>query len=369
MGKRNVLVALLLIIAGMQTAFAQKIILYKSNGETIKCDVSELDSIVFLEKDPIVIENHEWVDLGLPSGTLWATCNIGSSCPEEYGDYFSWGETEPKAVYDTGHYKFNKGSGKMTKYCTISSYGLNGFTDGLTELEPMDDAATANWGSEWQMPSFAQMQELINTQFTTSMWTTINGFIGRKIMSKQNDNWIFIPASGYCESVMLYREGSYGSCWTRSLIESSPNNAYDWGFTYNSIDWGVDRRYIGLNVRPVRIEKIQRIIVTEVILSEVTLHLLSGESKGITATVLPLDAYFPVVTWESSDESVAQVDSEGLVTAFFPGTCTITCRAADGSGVKAECQVTVEEEPVPTIGTGRRASYKRFIYPQGCEGH
>ena len=105
--------AVLLLLASAQTVWAQKVILYKTTGETIKCEVSELDSIVFAEDEPIV-ENHEWVDLGLPSGTLWATCNVGADNPEEYGDYFAWGETDPKASYDMSNYKFNKGSGKMT---------------------------------------------------------------------------------------------------------------------------------------------------------------------------------------------------------------------------------------------------------------
>ena len=336
------LLAALLLMVGVQTTVAQKVVLYKSGGETIKCSVSELDSIVFIEEEP-VIGPHEWIDLGLPSGTLWATCNIGADNPEDYGDFFAWGETEPKSIYDTGHYKFNKGSGKMTKYCTISSFGSNGFTDGLTELEPKDDAATANWGSEWQMPSMDQMIELIDTFFTKAEWTTLNDFIGKKITSKRNGNWIFFPAAGYCDDSSIYRRDNYGSCWSRSLIEESPRDAYVVGFTWIDVLWGGTRRYKGLNVRPVRVEKIPRVLVAEIVLSDNVLNLLPDESKSITATVLPSNAFFPNVKWESSDESVATVNSAGLVTAFFPGTCTITCRAVDGSGAYAECQVTVAE--------------------------
>ena len=107
---------------------------------------------------------HEYVDLGLPSGTLWATCNVGASKPEEYGDYFAWGETKPKSDYSWETYKWCKGSSKtMTKYCTNSKYGYNGFTDDLWELLPEDDAATVNWGSGWQTPSLAQLKELFNS--------------------------------------------------------------------------------------------------------------------------------------------------------------------------------------------------------------
>ena len=100
-------------------------------------------------------QEHEYVDLGLPSGTQWATMNIGANAPEEYGDYFAWGETEPKDYYDWGTYKWCMGNyNTMTKYCTISGYGYNGFNDGKTELDPEDDAATAAWGAGWRMPSF-----------------------------------------------------------------------------------------------------------------------------------------------------------------------------------------------------------------------
>ena len=100
---------------------------------------------------------------------------------------------------------------------------------------------------------------------------------------------------------------------------------------------------MGESVRPVRVEKMPRVLVSEIILSDITLNLLPDETGSITATVLPTDAFFPDVTWESSDETVASVDPNGLVTASSPGTCTVTCRAIDGSGVYAECQVTVEE--------------------------
>ena len=344
MKQRNALIAILLLMAaGLQQALAQKVVLYKTNGETIKFNVSELDSLVFEEIEPVNEETHEYVDLGLPSGTLWATCNIGSEAPETYGDYFSWGETEPKDIYDTSHYKFNRGSGMMTKYCTISSFGSGGMTDDLTELLPEDDAATANWGNDWQMPSRAQVEELIDTMFTTSKWTSLNDFYGTKITSKKNGNWIFLPATGFVDGNSIYRRGSFGSFWSRSLREDAPRDAYDSGYMWSGISWGADRRYMGENVRPVRVEKIPRTLVSEIILSESSISLQPEGTKSITAKVLPEDAFYSNVTWESSDEMIAYVDSNGLVTAFCPGTCIITCRAIDGSNVYAECLLTVEE--------------------------
>ena len=137
-----------MLLVGVQTTKAQKIVLHMAGNQTFECSISQLDSITFAEDDLIIIEEHEWVDLGLPSGTLWATCNVGASKPEEYGDYFAWGETEPKDEYCWSTYLHCKGDyNSLTKYCHQYDYGYNGFTDNLTELEPADDAATANWGS------------------------------------------------------------------------------------------------------------------------------------------------------------------------------------------------------------------------------
>ena len=196
-------------------------------------------------------DGHAWVDLGLPSGTLWATCNVGASSPEEYGDYFAWGETEPKSDYSWSTYKYCEGSNKtMTKYCTQSSYGYNGFTDNLTELQPEDDAATANWGSDWQMPSREQIQELWNSSYTTTEWTQVNGVYGRKITSNSNGNSIFLPADGYRDDTSLNEAGSGGGGWSRSLYTS--NRAYYLYFHSYNIDCFYNYRYLGLSVRPVR---------------------------------------------------------------------------------------------------------------------
>lgn len=106
-------------------------------------------------------EQHDYVDLGLPSGTLWATCNVGASNPWDEGDYFAWGETKPKSNYSRSTYKYANGdSNGLTKYCKDPDYGYNGYTDSRTTLELSDDAATANWGSSWCMPTQAQFQEL-----------------------------------------------------------------------------------------------------------------------------------------------------------------------------------------------------------------
>ena len=200
------------------------------------------------------IDGHEYVDLGLPSGTLWATCNIGATKPEGYGNYYAWGETTTKSNYDWSTYKLCKGSkNTMTKYCTHSSYGT---VDNKTELDSADDAATVNWGSNWQMPSLAQFQELINSNYTTTTWTTQNGFYGREITSKINGNSIFLPATGWRNGASLNEAGTYGYYWSRSLSTSGSELACDLDTYSRNIQVSeFSSRNYGLSVRPVCVQK------------------------------------------------------------------------------------------------------------------
>ena len=194
-------------------------------------------------------DDYVYVDLGLPSGLLWATCNVGANAPEEYGDYFAWGETQPKDIYNWSTYQYCNGSGgTLTKYCNNSSYGYNGFTDNLTTLLPEDDAATANWGSDWRMPTLEEWNELYNN--TTNTWTTQNGVNGR-LFTASNGNSLFLPAAGYRWDGELYFAGSLGFCWSSSLSPDCPNDA--WYLYFNSGYTGVDygSRGYGFSVRPV----------------------------------------------------------------------------------------------------------------------
>ena len=244
--KTRGLVAVLLLLTGFQSALAQKLKLYLSDKQVVEYSVEKVDSLVFTDGAGDTAETHEWVDLGLPSGTLWATCNVGASSPEEYGDYFAWGETEPKSDYNWSTNKYCKGTvDTMTRYCTC---GI------LTELEPSDDAATANWGSGWQMPSDEQLEELYNISYTTTTWTTMNGVEGWKITSKSNGNSIFLPAAGYRDDTSLSNAGSFGDYWSRSLNSSSSNYACSLGFYSSSIGTSNSRRYYGQSVRPVRVK-------------------------------------------------------------------------------------------------------------------
>ncbi len=203
-------------------------------------------------------DGHDYVDLGLPSGTLWATCNVGASSPEDYGYYFAWGETEPydengKTTFSWSTYKWCNGSSStMTKYCTDSSYGNNGFTDGKTELDPEDDAAYVNWGPAWRMPSKDQIDELRTN--CTWTWTVKNNVNGYEVKGK-NGNSVFLPAAGYRNNSPLYDAGSDGYYWSRSLYESRPLGAWYLSFDSSSIGAFNSRRFYGFSVRPVRLSE------------------------------------------------------------------------------------------------------------------
>ena len=195
-----------------------------------------------------VQNNNEYVDLGLPSGTLWATCNVGASSPEEYGDYFAWGETQPKNTYNWSTYKYCNDD-YLTKYCNESDYGYNGFTDKLTVLQSGDDAATTNWGSDWCMPTKEQWEELQKN--TTNKWTTQNGVNGL-LFTASNGNSLFLPVAGHRWDGGLYLVGSYGSYWSSSLYTVGPYGA--WNFDFGSGSYGMldGNRVGGQSVRAVR---------------------------------------------------------------------------------------------------------------------
>ena len=190
----------------------------------------------------------DWVDLRLPSGLLWATRNVGATSPEDYGDYFAWGETTPKSVYDWTTYIYcNGASNQLTKYCSRSLYGYNGFTDNLTILQPGDDAATANYGG--RTPTKEEWQELMNN--TTATWTTQNGVNGR-LFTGTNGNSLFLPAAGVRLDSSLYGDGCNGLYWSSSLSTDSPYGAWEYDFDSSYQSMGGSNRGYGLSVRAVR---------------------------------------------------------------------------------------------------------------------
>ena len=191
---------------------------------------------------------YEYVDLGLPSGTLWATCNIGSSSPEDYGNYFAWGEIQTKSNYDWTTYKYAVGrDSTFTKYCTNTKFSYNGYNDNLSVLQGSDDAARANCGNEWCTPTKEQWNELLEN--TTNQWIKQNGVFGR-LFSARNGQTLFLPAAGCRRYRELRSAGFYGFYWSSSLDAS--NGASGLYFVQNECHMGTGFRFFGFPIRPVR---------------------------------------------------------------------------------------------------------------------
>lgn len=250
--KRPLMVALLCLT--YLAANAQGVVVYKKDGTKIKVPYEQLDSISTYNYDDepgigdgggettfeYEKDGHKYVDLRLPSGTLWATCNVGANSPEEYGNYFAWGEVTPKSYYSWGKYKYGKDLRSLTKYNNDSQYGK---VDNLDELTVQDDAAYYNWGENWRMPNVYQFNELIDDRYTTISYITQNGVKGWKIVSKANGASIFLPDTG-CFNQGTVTEAIGIPYWTCTLDSEYPGSAYRSGFDG-------DFRYKGYSIRPV----------------------------------------------------------------------------------------------------------------------
>ena len=179
------------------------------------------------------------IDLGLPSGTKWACCNVGASKPEDYGGYYAWGETTEKDYYNWSTYTHCDGSWET---CHDIGKDIAG-----TQY----DAATANWGSPWMMPSKEQMEELINS--CISEWTTVNGVFGTRVTGP-NGNSVFLPPAAYYEDdEKVVSIGGFGYYWSSTLVVSFTRSAYTLQYFAGSprmIEGS--RRCYGQSVRPVR---------------------------------------------------------------------------------------------------------------------
>lgn len=195
-------------------------------AEDIEKEICRLVDEVYNRKNSI--ENgHEWVDLGLPSGLKWASCNVGASRPEEYGDYFAWGEVEPKGNYSNENYRYH---------------------DDPETLPLKADAAHANWGGNWRMPTDDEWTEL--REECEWKWCTQDGVSGYRVTGP-NGNSIFFPAAGYRYDTSLYDAGSDGNYWSSSLLTDYSGYAYCVDFYSSNVDRYGDSRYGGRSVRPV----------------------------------------------------------------------------------------------------------------------
>ncbi|MBQ8361847.1 MAG: TIR domain-containing protein [Bacteroidaceae bacterium] len=180
-------------------------------------------------------DSHEAVDLGL--SVKWATCNVGAASPSDYGEYFAWGETEPKEVYLE----------KTYKHCT--KWLFNKYKDIGKNISGTEyDVARTNWGGNWRLPTMAECRELVDK--CTWIWTTQNGHNGYKVVGS-NGNSIFLPAAGWRDGTSLDYAGERGYYWSSTPCESNTQGAYYLYFDSSSHDVGCYYRYCGQSVRPV----------------------------------------------------------------------------------------------------------------------
>lgn len=192
-----------------------------------------------------IINGHEYVDLGLPSGLKWATCNVGASKPEEYGGYYAWGELEVKREYTFETYVYKKEQSFVSRlFGSVAECEFIGSNISKTKY----DVAHVKWGGSWRMPSYDEQDELCNE--CTWIWTSVDGVNGYKVIGP-NGNSIFLPASGYrCGTGGVLERGDRGYYWL-ALFEIDSVVHY---LTFSSIDCDWTHCYFcycGCTVRPV----------------------------------------------------------------------------------------------------------------------
>ncbi|MBR5906006.1 MAG: Ig-like domain-containing protein [Bacteroidales bacterium] len=286
---------------------------------------------------------HEYVDLGLKSGNMWAETNLGAENPGEPGNYYSWGELTPKDNYTWGKYLWCNGTDD-----SITKYNLEDGKVSLKDYGYEDDAARKEWGGEWRIPTADDWAELMDKTKFAWAWTYRDGSYGYEIKSKKggSDQSIFLPTTGHKSGTDLICQGQ-GYYWTSNLwskAQVSPDMANF--VVFKSPDWedGIHSisRSVGIVIRPV-LGKYEDNNVTGISITPETLTLAVGMSRHLIAKLEPEHADNPKVTWSSSNPGVATVSEDGVVIAVAAGTANITVKSVDG-GYTATCAVTVKDK-------------------------
>ena len=234
-----------------------------SDAVTISAWTSQGD-VITGDAEEDLYNGHAYVDMG--NGLKWATCNVGASKPEDYGDYIAWGETEPREKYSWGTYQWMQAEKSDWPYITRYTFA-DGKTSGIwydgetfigdgktsfADYDYADDAARANWGAYWRTPTNDEWTWLRNNANCTWEWQDdYNGTKGMLVTSKVNGNQIFLPAAGYRDNDSLINAGVYGFYWSSSLFNISSAFATYVIFSSDSLYMDFDRRYYGQAVRPV----------------------------------------------------------------------------------------------------------------------
>lgn len=203
------------------------------DGHTAIGDVAKLIDWLL---NPDMTNGHDYVDLGLPSGTLWATTNVGSTSTTDYGQLFAWGETSEKSIYNWQTYQWAEDDTTLTRY--------SGHRDTLWLC---DDVACRQWGGLWQLPTLAQFQEL--TRYCRWSWALVNGVYGYRVTN--NGTGIFLPAAGYQTEAIIYDRNSTGYYWTCENHAVDSLLAYGFYLSKDNYLWGYRSRSGGRSVRAV----------------------------------------------------------------------------------------------------------------------
>jgi len=259
---------------------------------------------------------HAYVDLGLPSGTKWATCNVGATTPEGYGDYFAWGETEPKSNYNWSYYKHNRRSGTVNSLLKYNNNVNNGVVDNKTTLDAEDDAATVNWGGRWRIPSQTEQNELITNCNLT--WVQQNGVNGYKLTSKINGNSIFLPAAGYRSNADLLSVGTKAYYWANTLYAFGTFDAVNLYYERTLVSVGkYSSRCIGNTIRAVISEDAPQATIYTVTFDanggEGTMSAQTfeaGVSQAITANTFTRSGY-TFIGWNTSPDGSGTAYTDG----------------------------------------------------------
>ena len=261
----------LLLAAHVTAAQAQyrKILIWKDSVLVDQFATDNIDSVtiepakIFLGDNTYMVDGHEFVDLGLPSGLLWATANVGADDELEAGKYYAWAVSYPDPPYREDHYKHYREF--------IFSYATDKYNwwDQRTVVEPADDAATVNWGADCRMPKIEEFEELADSSNCTWTWCSIacsgdadsvNGdtvFVnGYRVQSKNNGKWIFLPASGSLIDDDPNLQNQYGMYWSSTLgphDEEYSNRPYAYAFVFSEsmAERNNNLRFYGFTIRPV----------------------------------------------------------------------------------------------------------------------
>ena len=300
----------------------------------------------------------EYVDLGL--SVMWATCNVGAKCPEEFGDYFAWGETKPKDNYWWDTY-FDDMSGKDNFLgTTISVFSKYNNEGGLTILTPEDDAAYVNWGPDWRMATYNELCELRDSCIWT--WFEIgnsefNGVAGYKVQGRKEgytDKFIFLPAAGNRSGIGIGNAGVFGCYWSTSIDPDFSNNGQELVFNTGNFLLLPLFREAGYSIRPVWGRYVD---AADVELNRTELELAEDAVYTLKATVVPALAKDQRITWSSDNHVVATVDPYGRVKAVSRGVCTITATCGT---LKTTCKVTVKTIKPEYVDMGLSVKWATF---------